>query len=132
MANTYFHNAVSDLNSLWFDSHCKLIRRITSELGCSEKEDLLIEKFLGKLVKIKKQRDKNMPKRPKSSFLYYCDEHRSLVKIKSKAPTDVMKILGKQWGELEDKSKYIEMAKNAKVEYENSIEEYKSNNYYED
>ena len=132
MANTYFHNAVSDLNTLWYDSHCKLVRRITSELGCPDKEDELIEKFLGKQVKIKKQRDKDMPKRPKSSFLFYCDEHRTSVKKDGQNPSEVMKILGKQWKQLEDKSKYIQLAENAKDEYDNLVEEYKSNNYYED
>ena len=134
MANVYFQNNISDLNSMWYESHRKLIQRITSELGCSEREDELVEKFIGKPIKIKKQRDQAMPKKPKSSFLYFCDEFRN--EVKNSNPDfkigEIMKELGSRWKLCKEKDKYNKLAEDARVEYEDDLEEYKANNYYDD
>ena len=133
MASNFFQNNTSDINQIWFDSHKKLIKRVTTELGQVDKYEELVEKFLGKQLKIKKQKDPNMPKRSKSSFLYFCDAHRNSVKTKN--PTfkmgDVMKELGTKWASCKDKDTYIKLAQEAKSEYLEKLEAYNENNCYE-
>ena len=135
MASNFFQNYTVDLNTMWYDSHAKLVKRLTAELGCPEKTDELIEKFLAKPLKIKKQQDPNMPKRPKTSFILYCDDHRK--KVMKKNPKikmgEVMKELSKMWKSCSEssKKKYVDLAKKAKEEYEEKMEEYQSNNCYE-
>ena len=39
MAYNFFPvNTVIDLNLMWYESHAKLVKRLTSELGCPEKD----------------------------------------------------------------------------------------------
>ena len=108
MASNFFQNNTLDLNQMWFISHKKLIRRVLTETGQLEKYDELVLKFLGNQLKIKKQRDPLMPKRPKSSFLYFCDTHRNEVRKENPKYKmgDIMKHLGKMWRECTDKEAY--------------------------
>jgi len=133
MASNFFQNNTLDLNQMWFSSHKKLIKRVLTETGKLDKYDELVHKFLGDQLKIKKQRDPLMPKRPKSSFLYFCDKHRN--DIRKKNPKykmgDVMKQLGKMWKACEDKEPYNKMSSDAKTEYEENMEDYNNNNCYE-
>lgn len=133
MASNFFQNNVVDLNALWYNSHKKLIKRVLSELDASDRQEELISKFLADPLKIKKQKDPLMPKRPKSSFLYFCDEHRSNVSKSNPKISmgDVMKELGKKWGECDNKEVYVKMAAEAKVDYTDKLEDYNMNNYYE-
>ena len=133
MASNFFQNNVVDLNAMWYNSHKKLIKRVLSELDASDRQEELISKFLADPLKIKKQKDPLMPKRPKSSFLYFCDEFRT--EIKKKNPKfkmgDVMKELGQKWAICKDKSKYIKLSTDAKSDYADKLEEYNLNNCYE-
>ena len=135
MASNFFQNGTLDLNQLWFNSHKRLIKRVLTETEQLDKYDELVQKFLGDQIKIKKQRDPLMPKRPKSSFLYFCDKYRK--EIMKKNPKykmgDVMKKLGKMWRECEDEDKepYNKMSSDAKTDYEENMEEYNNNNCYE-
>ena len=135
MASNFFQNGTLDLNQLWFNSHKRLIKRVLTETEQLDKYDELVQKFLGDQLKIKKQRDPLMPKRPKSSFLYFCDKYRK--EIMKKNPKykmgDVMKKLGKMWRECEDEDKepYNKMSSDAKIDYEENMEEYNNNNCYE-
>ena len=133
MASNFFQNGTLDLNQLWFNSHKRLIKRVLTETEQLDKYDELVQKFLGDKLKIKKQRDPLMPKRPKSSFLYFCDKYRK--EIMKKNPKykmgDVMKKLGKMWQECEDKEPYNKMQCDAKTDYDENMEEYNNNNCYE-
>ena len=133
MASNFFQNGTLDLNQLWFNSHKRLIKRVLTETEQLDKYDELVQKFLGDKLKIKKQRDPLMPKRPKSSFLYFCDKYRK--EIMKKNPKykmgDVMKKLGKMWQECEDKEPYNKMSSDAKIDYDENMEEYNNNNCYE-
>ena len=133
MASNFFQNNTLDVNKIWFESHKKLIKRVTTELGQLDKYEELVELFLGTQIKIKKQKDPNMPKRSKSSFLYFCDEFRT--EIKKQNPKfkmgDVMKELGQKWAKCEDKTKYIKLSTEAKSDYVDKLEEYNLNNCYE-
>lgn len=132
MALTYFQNNVSDLNNLWYDSHKIIIMRVARELGHDDKCEELVNKFLGKQVKIKKQRDENLPKKAKSSFLFFCDENREQVKKENPKikTTEVMKKLGEMWKNCDNKEKYLDLAESAKISYEEQMDEYNTNNIY--
>ena len=133
MASNFFQNNVVDLNQMWYSSHKKLIKRIATELNQLDRYEELVEKFLGGQLKIKKQRDPLMPKRPKSSFLYFCDEHRqgAMKKNPELKMGGIMKVLGKMWADCKDKSKFEKMSEDAKRDYEERMEEYNDNNCYE-
>ena len=133
MASNFFQNNTVDLNDLWYNSHKKLIKRVLAEVDALDRQDEIITKLLAEPLKIKKQRDPLMPKRAKSSFLYFCDEHRDKVRSKNKKLSmgGVMKELGKMWRECESRDKYVQMSKDAKQDYEERMEEYNDNNCYD-
>lgn len=126
-----FHNTTTDLNSLWYNSHKSLIKKVATELGAKDKQDELIAKFLGAPLKLKKHKDPNKPTKPKSSFLYFCDKHRS--KVRSKNPKmqmgEIMKELGVMWKKCKKKEQFETLAKKAREEYEEKLEEYNLNHF---
>jgi len=72
------------------------------------------------------KKDKNAPKRPMSAYMLFLGEKRE--QIKKDNPditfTDIPKRAGEMWKALTDKTKYEEMAKEAKVKYEQAMKEY--------
>jgi hypothetical protein len=78
--------------------------------------------------KEKKLKDPNAPKRPRSSYLFFCDDKRAEVKGENPdfKAVDVTKQLGRMWKELseEDKKPYEKQSKKAKKEYESQMESY--------
>ena len=76
----------------------------------------------------KTKKDKNAPKRGKSSYLFFCDHVRPL--IKEKTPDidfkEMSKELGKRWSELrdEDKRPFIEESEADKIRYKQDMETY--------
>tara|TARA_B100001564_G_scaffold8548_1_gene7279 strand:+ start:10544 stop:11041 length:498 start_codon:yes stop_codon:yes gene_type:complete len=109
-----------------------LIRTICSELNKETKADMLIEKYLLKPSSGsgKKIKDKNAPKKNKSSYMFFTDDIRP--KLKKKFPNDSMgelsKRLGKLWKDLKDKDKkkYEKLALKDKERYQMEIKKYKS------
>ena len=133
MTSRKFHNNTVDINHIWYKSHKDLIKAVANELDCKDKVEELIEKFLGTQLKIKKFKDPNEPKKPKTGFQHFCDEFRP--KIVKKNPDfklgDIMKELGKLWGSYteEQKEKYNEMYNDAKCVYEEQLEQYNESLY---
>jgi len=131
MTSLKFHNRTSDINSLWYDSHKQLIEKVAIELDAYDRVPELIETILGKEHKLKKHKDPNAPKRPKTGFLYFCDEFRS--QITSSNPElrlgGIMKELGKLWGTYsdEEKEKYNFKSRESRTKYEEDLEEYTNN-----
>ena len=134
MACNSFQNSTSDLNDQWYNSHKRLIHKIANEFDGIDRADELVDKYLCKPLKIKKQRDPLLPKRPSSSFLFFCNEHRSKIRENNAElkMTGVMKELGNMWKNTTDqeKEKYIGMAIDAKASYEDAMETYKLNNFH--
>ena len=62
MASTVFHNNTVNLNDTWYESHAHLIRMVALDLGKEDQIEYLIEKFLGKKHKVKKQKNPYLPK----------------------------------------------------------------------
>lgn len=76
----------------------------------------------------KKLKDPEAPKRPKSSYLFFCDDKRS--EIKKANPelkaTEISTKLGEMWQALTDKkkAKYVAKAETAKGEYKEAMTHY--------
>tara|TARA_B100001029_G_C15034367_1_gene439144 strand:+ start:250 stop:663 length:414 start_codon:yes stop_codon:yes gene_type:complete len=133
MASTVFHNNTVNLNDIWYESHAHLIRMVALDLGQEDKIDHLMEKFLGKKQKVKKQKNPFLPKKAKSSYFVYCDIYRPqlIQKFKEKHPNkkvnigEIAKVLGAQWKKLKNRSKYEKMAEKDKIRYEEEMQKYK-------
>ena len=76
--------------------------------------------------------DPNAPKRPKTAFFLFSDDHRE--EAKSKLPEgarvgEVAKELGKMWAECPDdkKAEYQEVSDANKAKYELAMQEYNMN-----
>ena len=131
MANIVFNNNTSGLNELFYDSHAQLLRMVALELGAEDKLEYLQEKFLGKKLKIKKQKNPHAPKKAKTSYFFFCDEYRGKLIEKYKKANkgkqdknmmgNVAKKLGEMWKKCKDKSKYVTMANKDKERYENEM-----------
>jgi len=83
-------------------------------------------------AKSQKKKDPNAPKKPKTAYFLYSDEHREAAKQKvagNKSASEVSKILGAEWNSLsEDQKKpYNERYKAAMEIYKKELEEYKKN-----
>lgn len=121
-----FYNDTININDLWYQSHRDLLEKLAVELNAADKVDYLSDKFLGDKMKMKKMVDPTKPKKAKTSFIYFCNEVRPTIITEN--PTfklgDIMKELGKRWGELEDKSKYEELHNKDKERYQDAIEAY--------
>lgn len=125
-----FNANTSTLNDLWYESHASLLKMLCMEFGQSEKINEMLTKYLGDKLKVKAPKDPNKPKRSKSGFMFYCDEHRPPLLQKAKKGGkkvnigEISKALGKSWGKLKNKSKYEKLAAADKERYEKEIAEY--------
>ena len=103
-----YHNSLNSLIQNTQASHEKLIRAVCEELGNPDKAEELCGKLLStSYSSVKKKKDPNAPKKPKSSYMKFCDVKRSeVMKAHPEAKMgDVSKHLGKMWKELSDEEK---------------------------
>ena len=131
MANTRYHNDSSTLNHLWYESHKNLLTSLCIEFDQADQIDDMIEKFLCKPIKMKTLKDPNKPKRAKSAYLYYCEEHRNKVITKlrnnktvpkGKIMVETSKKLGSMWQNLDEKAR-APFAQKASVDKERYVDE---------
>jgi len=56
--------------------------------------------------------DVNAPKKTKSAYMYFCEDRRNSIKEKNPEikPTDIMKLLGSEWKEIKNKTKYEKLS----------------------
>ena len=133
MAHIDYYNAMRDMMETMKDSHKRLIKRVCMELSCPEKEDELISKFIDESIKLKKFKDSDAPKNPKTSYMFFCVEKRC--ELKKKQPdlkfTEIMQILSVEWGKLTEKQrlKYIEEAEKDKERFDVEKEDYEKKLY---
>lgn len=127
-----FQNDTGNLNHLFYSSHVGLITNMCIETDNVDKIGFYVDKFLGPPQKIKQRRDPKKPTRPKSSYLYYCDEHRKDIMDAKRAEGekiiigDISKLLGKNWHSLSKKEKmvYEESANKDKSRYNDEMQVY--------
>lgn len=132
MANIRFHNDTKALNHLWYESHKNLLTSLCIEFGKTDQIDDMVKKFLCEPVKMKVLKDPNKPKRAKSAYLFYCDDHRQKIldtmrkKKKKVNIADVSKQLGAKWGGLSDAAKapYEAKAQADRERYQEEMEQY--------
>lgn len=132
MANIRFHNDTKALNHLWYESHKNLLTSLCIEFGKTDQIDDMVKKFLCEPVKMKALKDPNKPKRAKSAYLFYCDDHRQKIldtmrkKKKKVNIADVSKQLGAKWGGLSDSAKapYEAKAQADRERYQEEMEQY--------
>lgn len=132
MTSLDYYNNIVTINDIFAESHKNLIEKVCIELGCEEKVDELLDKFIDSSIKLKAKRDPNKPRRPKNSYTFFCNDKRASVKDKNPDFTfaEVNKLLGKMWKECEssEKDTYIVMGNQEKSKYKEDMEEYESNN----
>ena len=91
-----------------------------------------MEKFVGEKMKMKAKKNKNLPKKPKSAYFFYCDEKRPALLEKAKKKGGkvnigaVAKELGDMWKKLKSdkKKKYETLNAKDKERYEKEMAEY--------
>ncbi len=134
MSSLLFHNNTSSINDVWYESHLSLLKSVCMELGQPDKINELQTKLLGDKLKLKKLKDPNLPKRAKSAFMFYCDEHRGklIEKCKKKgkkvAISEIAKQLGAGWKKLKDRSKFEKSAAKDKERYAEAMSDYNEKN----
>lgn len=127
------HNCILDISKLLAKTHESLIEKICKELDAEDKIEELVKKYVSNdISKLKPKKDPNMPKKPKSGYMFFCDEHRQSVMKKNKnaGMGEIAKILGNMWGKMdtEMKAPYIQKNEEAKEEYEEAMKNYKAQN----
>lgn len=90
---------------------------------------MLFESFVGKESKSRsKRKDPNAPKKPRSSYVFFMEKERKLVKEQDSnlRPQHIMKIVGEKWAKLDSKEKevYEEMAKEDRARYLAAMKDY--------
>jgi hypothetical protein len=134
MSHLPFHNDTVSLNHLWYESHKNMIATVCIKLGHHDKITELTTSLLGDRLKIKPMKDPAKPKRPTSSYLYFCQDARPKIMNKmGKNNTklvlgDIAKELGKQWKALSESKRkvYDDKSKKDKDRYEEEMEKYTS------
>jgi len=120
------YNGICDIVKTLQQSYEQLIRDVCHELGEDEKAEDMIEKFTNKTVTkvLKPQKNPNRMKKPKTSFLFFCEEKRKEVQEKNPGMKmgEMSKELGKLWKKTKEKSKWENLAEKAKHEYQKAKE----------
>ena len=102
-----------------------LINNPTNFLTAWETKKNDISQLLNKTRKLK---DKNLPKRPQSAYIFFCKLYRpTLIKNNPNLQTkDVMRELGSVWKELtpQEKTKFEKLRDEDKTRYENEMTTY--------
>ena len=126
MSHLKYHNNLVDIVNTFYDSHLDLIRNICNELGHTDRIKEMEQKFLDDTNKLKAKKDPLKPKRPKSSYLFFCDDMRPILMLENPKATlsDISKKLGKMWQEC-DKSTYLNKSIEDKDRYKSEIDNYK-------
>lgn len=81
-----------------------IIKNICKDLNVDDKQTA---QFLKKYSKTKK--DPDAPKRPKSAFILFCDDHREKIKSAENPSSigELSKLLGEKWKLLSDEEKQV-------------------------
>ncbi|KAK7083251.1 FACT complex subunit ssrp1 [Halocaridina rubra] len=76
----------------------------------------------------KKEKDENKPKRPQSAYFLWLNDHRDQIKKENPgiSITELTKLAGQQWRELENRKKWEEKAAEEKAKYDEAMKAYKA------
>ena len=128
MATESYHNGVRSLMDIMKNSQSHLIINICMELGCPEKSEELITKFIDTKIKLKKFKDKNAPKGVSTGYQIFCNKYRQVIKTENPDISfrDLMQRLSKEWKETPDKLLYLQKSEEDKERFYNENEVYKT------
>ena len=114
-----YHNSIVHLMKKYNQISEEIIRKVCFDLDKVEQTEEMIMKYVNFTKnKLKKIKDPDRQKKPKSAYLLFCDDERP--GIYKENPEfkmgDVAKILGSKWRALDDESKqkYFELYENNK------------------
>ena len=119
-----YHNNLTSVLKTLQKSHEAVIRSVCDELNVDDtKADELVAKLLDtSFSSVKPKKDPNRVKKPKSAYLFFCDDKRAGVQAKNpgKKMGDISKVLGELWGNISDKdrAKFQAMHEKDKDRYE--------------
>ena len=68
MSHLAYYNRLANVTEIFYDGGKDLIEKICIELNASDKIDEMIDRYLDNSVKLKPKKDRNQPKRPKTSY----------------------------------------------------------------
>lgn len=127
-----YFNTVVDINERIYDSHVNLITKICNDLGHPERASELVTKYLDEKTVLTPKKDKDRPKKNKTSYLFYMMDVRKQVVSEAEAQGvklgmgEVAIEIGKRWNALpsEDKKKYEDLAETDKLRYSQELESY--------
>ena len=133
MAHYEYYSAIRTLVEASRSSHISLIERVCTEFGAPERSTELIGKYIDDSLRVKKFKDKRLPKRPKSGYMIYCEKRRSEVResYPNASFAEVIKKMASEWNSLDadSKSKYTTLAEEDKGRYADEMEKYKAELY---
>ena len=133
MSHYEYYSTMRSITESMRASHIKLIENICNDLGESEKIPELTAKYIGRadrMVRIKKFKDPDAPKKAMSGYMWYCKKRR-VEGVQTENPdasfADIIRTLAKEWEQLNDtsRSEYLQLAEEDKDRYERQVEEYK-------
>uniref|UniRef100_A0A1I7XLE3 HMG box domain-containing protein n=1 Tax=Heterorhabditis bacteriophora TaxID=37862 RepID=A0A1I7XLE3_HETBA len=77
---------------------------------------------------VKKEKDPNQPKRYQSAYFLWMGENRARIKKENPGASvaEIAKIGGKEWSNVNDKSKWEKQSALDKAEYEKAMAKYKA------
>ena len=127
-----YHNNCHDLMKAFHASHVDLLQNICAELKVEDKFDELCEKFLNTTFSKVKKLKKEGPKKPKSSYMFFCMEKRA--DVAKKNPTfklgQISKEIGEMWSKTTEKgkAKFEKLAEADKKRYQDELNNLPSEN----
>ena len=131
MAHQEYYLAMRNIMETSRSQSMKLIERVLDDCGAPERYEELCNKYIDDSIRIKKFKDKNHPKKPKSGYMLYCEKNRARVKgtlPKSATFSDIIKKMAGEWRGLSEseKVKFNKLAEDDKTRYQQELDEYKS------
>lgn len=118
-----FNKNMNAMMKLITKSHEDIIRSVCTELDVTDENIVndLIKKLTETQSTKKSKKDPNRIKKPKSAYLFFCDDKRKEVQEKNPEMkmAEISKVLGGMWKELseEEKQKYNEQREEAVANY---------------
>ena len=118
------------LESQNVDNMENIVRELNSDKTIKELSELMSDKKVGdkKEKKGKKIKDENAPKRPKNSYMFYCEKMRQTLKEENPDMNmiEITKLIGVEWKKLSDeqKNEFQDKASTDKKRYEEQNKSY--------
>ena len=132
MSTNDCYNNVRTVSELLIQRELELVRHVCHYLDCADKEEEVQNHFVYKdLVKkcLKAKKDVNAPKKPRSSYIMFCNSIRK--EVTEKNPTlkmhEISKKLAERWSDAteEVKNEFQSLAEKDKERYQTELEDYK-------